>query len=43
MAAVSGRAVVTVRWSSLPPGKQPAMAQSKQVMESVLQSLGTGS
>jgi hypothetical protein len=39
MAAVSNREVVTVRYTSLPPGTTPALDLSKQMLEGVLASV----
>ena len=39
MAAVSGRQVVTVRLSELPPGQQPSLQRSQQMLEGVLSSM----
>jgi hypothetical protein len=43
LAAVKGRAVVTVRWSAVPRQSTPAFARSEQVMQAVLQSAPGGS
>jgi len=39
LAAVSGRQVVTVRLSSMPPGKAPVMARAQVMLEGVLGSV----
>ena len=39
MAAVAGRTVVTVRWSATPATTSPALTESTQVLEGVLQSV----
>jgi len=43
LAAVSGREVVTVRLTSMPPGTAPAMGRAQQMLEGVLSSLAGGS
>jgi hypothetical protein len=43
IAALAGREVLTVRWSSQPAGPQPAMTQSTQILQGVLDSLSAGS
>jgi hypothetical protein len=43
MAAVTGRTVVTVRWTATPAETAPALAESTQVLEGVLQSVAGGS
>ena len=43
MAAVTGREVVTVRLSSQPPGKQPALGRAQQMLEGVLSVAGRDS
>jgi hypothetical protein len=43
LAGVTGMEVVTVRWSSTPGVAAPTLARSKQVLESVLSGLSSGS
>ena len=39
MAALAGREVVTVRLTSLPPGRTPALDRARQMLDGVLSSM----